>query len=232
MNFYQYSPTVKIAYTDNGSGTPIVFVHGFPSSKYTWRHCIKHFSKDYRTIALDLKGFGSSSLPKGDKYTTPEQSDIVLGLLEELNLKNVTLVGHSYGGGLALYSYMRSKGNSSRIEKLVLVDAAAYAEAVPAFVKILRINPINKFLLQILPDEYINRTMLKKMFYDKNKITDEILAEYSSYMARDGYSDVLIQSAQNILPPDAGEVRPEIWMPRDHQYFVQRTGRAYSLYSP
>src|SRR5512140_930839 len=56
MRTFDYNG-ISIRYTDSGSGQPFVFLHGFGASSYSWRHLAGYFAKDYRVIAIDLKGF-------------------------------------------------------------------------------------------------------------------------------------------------------------------------------
>lgn len=106
------------------SGTPIIFLHGWRSSKEVWQGTIKMLENGVRPVfALDLPGFGSSSTPK-QAYTIENYAEIVLEFIRKQNLKSVMLVGHSFGGRIGIKLAAR---HGECVEKLVLADSAGFA---------------------------------------------------------------------------------------------------------
>lgn len=97
----------RMAYVDVGTGDPIVFLHGNPTSSYLWRNVMPYLEGRGRLIAPDLIGMGDSekldnSGPQSYSYT--EQRKYLFALLEELGVKeNVTLVIHDWGSGLGFH---------------------------------------------------------------------------------------------------------------------------------
>ena len=94
----------NMAYVDEGSGDPIVFLHGNPTSSYLWRNVIPHVEDLGRVIAPDLVGMGDSEKlenPNADSYKFVEHRKYLFGLLEALEVEeNVTLVVQDWGSGL------------------------------------------------------------------------------------------------------------------------------------
>lgn len=94
----------RMAYIDEGSGDPIVFQHGNPTSSYVWRNVMPHCRGLGRLIACDLIGMGDSAKlePSGpERYTYSEQREFLHALWEELDLgSNVVLVLHDWGSAL------------------------------------------------------------------------------------------------------------------------------------
>lgn len=94
----------RMAYIDEGSGDPIVFQHGNPTSSYLWRNVMPHCAGLGRLIACDLIGMGDSDKlsPSGpERYTYVEQREFLHGLWEELRLGDkVILVLHDWGSAL------------------------------------------------------------------------------------------------------------------------------------
>lgn len=94
----------KMAYVESGSGDPIVFLHGNPTSSYLWRNVMPHLEGQGRLIAPDLIGMGDSDKlePSGpERYTFVEHRRYLDALLEQLDVReNVTLVIHDWGSGL------------------------------------------------------------------------------------------------------------------------------------
>ncbi len=110
-----------MAYVDEGDGPVVLFIHGNPTSSYIWRNIIPHISKTHRTIAIDLIGMGDSDKPDID-YTFQDHYAYVEGFIEELDLKNITLVLHDWGGGLGSYYAANHPGN---VQAVALMEAAA-----------------------------------------------------------------------------------------------------------
>lgn len=94
----------SMAYVESGTGDPIVFLHGNPTSSYLWRNVIPHLEKQGRCIAPDLLGMGDSQKqsPSGaGTYRFLEHSSYLDALFEVLGVEdNVTLVLHDWGSGL------------------------------------------------------------------------------------------------------------------------------------
>lgn len=95
---------LEMAYVDEGSGDPIVFLHGNPTSSYLWRNVMPHVADQGRIIAPDLIGMGDSAKlpnPGPDSYTFVEHREYLDALLEELGVNDqVTLVIHDWGSAL------------------------------------------------------------------------------------------------------------------------------------
>ncbi len=91
----------RLHYVTAGEGKPILFLHGNPTSSYMWRNVLPHLSSDARVIAVDLVGMGKSDKP-ALAYRFFDHLRYVEGFVEALDLTDVTLVLHDWGGGLGL----------------------------------------------------------------------------------------------------------------------------------
>ena len=100
----------KIHYIDEGSGDPILFLHGNPTSSYLWRNIIPHLTSLGRCIAPDLIGMGKSDKP-GLEYRFFDHVKYVEGFIDKLGLKNITLVIHDWGSALGFHYAMRHEDN-------------------------------------------------------------------------------------------------------------------------
>jgi len=111
----------QIYYKDWGSGAPVVFSHGWPLSADAWEDQMVFLAEHgYRVIAHDRRGHGRSSQPwSGNDMDT--YADDLAALIESLDLKGATLIGHSTGGG-EVARYIGRHG-TSRVAKAVLVGA-------------------------------------------------------------------------------------------------------------
>ena len=115
---------VEIAYTDQGKGTPILFVHGYPLSKAMWEPQVKGLSSSFRVITLDLRGHGESEAPLW-LYTMDIFADDIRALLDHLSINEVVLTGFSMGGYISFAFYRKYK---NRVRALVLADTRPQAD--------------------------------------------------------------------------------------------------------
>jgi haloalkane dehalogenase len=104
----------KIHYVEEGSGDPVLFLHGNPTSSYLWRNIIPHVSKSHRAIAMDLIGMGKSDKPDVE-YRFFDHYTYVDGFIKALDLKKIVLVIHDWGSGLGLHYARQNEGNVKAI---------------------------------------------------------------------------------------------------------------------
>lgn len=121
--FIQAVDGTKIYVEDVGSGQPVVFLHGWPANNNMFEYQKNLLVEEgYRYVGIDYRGYGKSDAPAtGYDYKT--MASDVNEVIEQLKLTNVTLLGFSMGGGIAL-SYLLQYGDS-KVSKLVLAGAAA-----------------------------------------------------------------------------------------------------------
>ncbi|MCI0488604.1 MAG: haloalkane dehalogenase [Blastocatellia bacterium] len=97
-------------YIDEGAGDPILLLHGTPTSVYVWRNIIPHLALLGRVIAVDLIGFGKSGKPDIE-YRFADHYKYVEGFIEKMQLKNITLVLHDWGGAIGFHYAVRHESN-------------------------------------------------------------------------------------------------------------------------
>ena len=94
---------VRLHYVRAGSGDPVVLLHGWPQTWYSWRRVISALAEDYTVIAPDMRGLGASSKPDAG-YDTDNVADDIHELVVSLGFEKILLAGHDWGGATA-YSY-------------------------------------------------------------------------------------------------------------------------------
>ncbi|MHA7628555.1 alpha/beta fold hydrolase [Corallococcus sp. M7] len=92
----------RVHYVEEGQGETLLFLHGNPAWSYQWRELIRGLRGSYRCIALDYPGFGLSEAPAGFGFTPREESLVVEEFVEQLQLRDVTLVMQDWGGPIGL----------------------------------------------------------------------------------------------------------------------------------
>ncbi len=168
---------VKIHYQEKGEGTPLVLIHGYTSSTYTWKDVFEQLSQKYRVITVDLKGFGFSQKPDGD-YTRRAQGEIINGLLDYLKIEKTWIAGNSMGGETALNVALH---HPQKVLGLILIDSAGVKipgkeSLVPWYVQ----TPVlgQALTALALTSDKIVREGLKKSFYDDSKISQDRVNYY------------------------------------------------------
>ena len=198
---------VKLYYEDAGSGPPLLLIHGFGASTYTWRHVAPALAETHRVIAVDLKGFGQSDKPFDDRYSVFDQAELLAQLIEEKDLRNLTLVGHSFGGGiallLALEADQRLKG---RIARLVLLDSIAYPQNIPVFFRLLDVPLVSQLGVRMVPPAVQTRVALKIAYLDDSKIDPEEVETYAAPLKTAAGKHAIIHSARQIVPEDIAKL--------------------------
>ena len=116
---YFQSPAGAMHYIDQGEGQPVVFVHGNPGWSFEFRDVINCISIKRRCIAPDHIGFGLSDKPADWEYLPKQHAHNFLALMEQLDLKDVTLVVNDWGGPIGLSYALRHPG---RVKRLVILN--------------------------------------------------------------------------------------------------------------
>ena len=111
----------EMAYVDRGTGDPVVFLHGNPTSSYLWRNVITHLERLGRCLAPDFVGMGDSGKAKDGSYRFVDHARYLDEWFKMLGLhQNVTLVVHDWGSALGFHWARR---NQDRIKAIVYMEA-------------------------------------------------------------------------------------------------------------
>lgn len=116
-------PGGRMHYVDEGSGRPLLFVHGNPTWSFAWRKLIGELSRDYRCLAVDHLGCGLSDKPQQYEYTLDRHVANLVQFIETLDLREITLVGHDWGGCIGMGAAVERPG---RFVRFVLMNTAAF----------------------------------------------------------------------------------------------------------
>jgi pimeloyl-ACP methyl ester carboxylesterase len=190
----------QVRYVRAGSGPPVVLVHGFASSIYTWKDVWPALAAAHDVVALDLPGFGGSSVPRplrGSSY--PE---VVLAVMDHLGLERASLVGNSLGGSVAVAI---AGDHPERVDRLVLVDSAGFnfgsgerpwilrLVAAPGVAPLVERLPVRRRLVE---------AGLRQVFFDEALVTEERIDEYAAPMLRRG---AVRAAAELLAAPGPGD---------------------------
>ena len=165
---------------DQGEGFPVMMIHGSGpgvTAWPNWRLVIPELAKNRRVIAPDMLGFGYSERPEDQIYNRERWVKHAIGVLDELGLDQVDLVGNSFGGGLALALAIE---HPQRIRRLVLMGSVGVS------------FPITKGLDEVWGYEASLDNMRRLMgvfAYDKSLLTDELAEMRYQASVRPGFQE-------------------------------------------
>ncbi len=117
-------PGKSINYSMNGSGPVVVLLHGFLENMGIWENLIPFLEKDFTVVCIDLPGFGKSEIV-AENHTMPLMAEVVNHVLEEENIEQGVMLGHSMGGYVAL-AFAEKYPN--KLKGLVLFHSQAAAD--------------------------------------------------------------------------------------------------------
>jgi len=115
---------ITIAYSDRGTGLPIIFLHAFPLNRSMWAQQEDALCSQFRIITIDLRGHGDSDAPLWH-YTLEQSADDVCALLDRLSIQQAIFTGLSMGGYI-LFAFYRKY--AARVKGLILADTKAQAD--------------------------------------------------------------------------------------------------------
>jgi len=118
---------INIHYRATGKWKPLLFLHGGGAKASTYKENLDLLAKTYHVIAPDIPCFGESSVP-GDVWGFEDFANLFSDFIDDLWLQDIVVMGHSFGGGIALHLAARCK----KISHLVLIDSAGIAPKYPS----------------------------------------------------------------------------------------------------
>ena len=200
-------PHINLHKEVSGSGKPILLIHGFGNSIYVWRHLIPELEKQNQVIAIDLKGFGDSPKPADDRYSVYEQARLIHDYVVENDLKDVTIMGHSLGGGIALVaSLYLQQSNPGRQRGLVLIDSIAYPQQLPMFIRVLATPVLGPLITGVVPPEIQIKQVMKLVYAENSTVPADAVKVYAKALRTPEGRYAAVTSARQLQPLDMEEL--------------------------
>jgi pimeloyl-ACP methyl ester carboxylesterase len=171
-----------------GSGEPVVLLHGFGGSVYSWRKVVPALAASHRVIAIDLNGFGYTQRPRSpESYTRAGQGRLVLAVMDALGIERAHVCGHSYGGGLTLYLASR---HPERFRSMVLVNSSAPTYSDDRRSRAASLRPLSSLFVRsiALRPATIRRALLRS-YYDDSLVTAELVQAYLDRLRIEGVAE-------------------------------------------
>jgi pimeloyl-ACP methyl ester carboxylesterase len=186
---------------ETGVGDPILLLHGFGGNSYTWHWLAPRLARTHHVISVDLKGFGRSDKPFDAAYGVLDQAHLLATLIRRKGLRKLSIVGHSFGGGVALaLTANLNQTQPELVQRLVLIDSIAYPQPLPLFLELLRTPVLAEVGVYTAPPELETYKGLVAAYADPQKITLDTVRAYARPLYTPGGRHALIQTAQEIIP--------------------------------
>ena len=133
-------------YVDEGTGQPVLFVHGNPTWSFYYRNLISHLSGQFRTVAVDHIGCGLSDKPVNYEYDLATHVKNLVELIDSLDLQETTLVAHDWGGAIGMGTLLQ---RPERFKQIVLFNTGAFPPPfIPFRISVCRWPLIGKLAVQ------------------------------------------------------------------------------------
>jgi pimeloyl-ACP methyl ester carboxylesterase len=150
------TPTGELSIMTAGAGDPVILLHGLGATKGSFLPTVAALAGSFRTIAVDLPGFGDSHKPLTGRYHAPFFAQAIVELMDALGLERAHVVGNSMGGRIALELGLR---HPARVDRLVLLAPSLAWRRDRPWARIVRLLSPHLGLVQITPRWAIERVV-------------------------------------------------------------------------
>jgi pimeloyl-ACP methyl ester carboxylesterase len=192
----------------------VIAVHGFIQTLVSWRHLVpKLAARGKRTCLFDLKGHGGSPCPADQRYSLENHAAPILAFIRDNDLRDLTLIGHSFGGSVALLLAIRL-AREGRLRALVIIDGFLDASALrirllrafglaggPLAAPVFRWEPLARFAV---------RLGLWMLCRHPERFEDSAVAAYAANLSRQDHAQALIATGRFILDAEYAALRAKL----------------------
>jgi pimeloyl-ACP methyl ester carboxylesterase len=198
---YAQVEDLSIHYEIGGTGEPLLLLHGMSNNSQSWREQMQELKDHYTVIAWDAPGYGKSSDPAEEFRSFKEFARILEGLLEQLNLEKIYLLGHSMGAAIAidfctLYPH--------KVKKLILADPTRGAAALDSKVNEQKLKERLFSIGNLDPEEIADKRIKALLSPNASKEVYQRVKEIMSQVRPAGYRSVAYslyyQNQMTLLP--------------------------------
>jgi pimeloyl-ACP methyl ester carboxylesterase len=194
---------VDLHVVEQGEGPPLLLIHGFGTNAFTWAKIRVMLSLRNTVLAIDLKGFGDSPKPRDRAYSLGDHAEAVLQLVERRKLDDLAIVGHSWGGAVALLVALELEQRAAaRVRSLVLIDSMCGPQHLPRFLALLRGPVLGALIVGLVPPIWLARFVLLFSYFDPRKIEDAFVDAYAAQLRERAGRRALRATARGMISAD------------------------------
>ena len=174
----------RLRVVEVGEGEPVLLVHGFADSAYTWHRNLRALARaGFRALACDQPGVGESALPPGFRFGVDDLARLAVGMLDALGIERAHLVGSSMGGGVGLEMAVH---HPQRLRRVVLVAPTCYHAPFRPLVYLFR-SSLFAALARRLAGPWLVWPVLRSQYFSSPLLTPQVSAQYRLAFRRPEY---------------------------------------------
>jgi pimeloyl-ACP methyl ester carboxylesterase len=174
-------------------GTAVILLHGLGASADIWKYNLEALAKQHRVYAPDLMGFGRSEKP-GPSFSPFDFALFLHDFIDLLNIETPSLVGQSFGGGIALHYGLQYPQN---LRKLVLVGSAGLGKEVTWTLRLMSLPLIGEFLSY--PSRKGVEIFFKIAVRNQALVTKDFVDLYYEFFSKPGFQKFLLQVIRSLI---------------------------------
>lgn len=183
---------LRIHYRDEGSGFPIVLIHGTGASLHTWEDWTASLKKNFRVIRLDLPAYGLTGKDQQKRYSSMDYVNLLDSFLTQLGLDEFYMAGNSLGGQVAwLYTSLYN----AKVNRLILLNPSGFPFTSTPNIIALAKTPFFNLLARYVTPRFFVEQNLKEVYYDNNLIKDSTIDRYRDLTLFEGNREAFIDRA-------------------------------------
>jgi pimeloyl-ACP methyl ester carboxylesterase len=192
-------PPVGLYVEEQGEGAPVLLIHGLGESSYTWHEIAPALAMSRRVILIDLKGFGRSEKPDDGAYSADDQAALVARFILDRGLEGVSLIGHSFGGTVAIRTALADgiKG-TGRVRRVAVIGAPALPRAAARKFDLVNVPVIPDALASALSPEAMARLLLSEAMGGR-EVTEADVEGYAAPYREEGAMQAFFATARSIV---------------------------------
>ncbi len=180
---------LTIHYRDEGTGPPLLLLHGVASSLHTWDAWVKQLKGRYRVIRLDMPGFGLTGPDSAPNAQSAQYMvDMIDAFTQKLGMNRFFLAGNSLGG---YYAWNFAAQHPEKLYKLALVNATGYPQDMPFWLGLASFPGIHWITPHMMPKFMVNRTAASA-YANEEALTNEVLQRYFDLTLRRGNREAYV----------------------------------------
>ncbi|KCZ70499.1 putative hydrolase or acyltransferase of alpha/beta superfamily [Candidatus Methanoperedens nitroreducens] len=186
----------KISYLEQGEGSPVILIHGIPTSNLLWRKIMPGLARTHNVFAPDMLNYGNSDKPDDANVSIEAQSRLIVKLMDKLGLNSADVVGHDIGGGVA---QLVAVNYPQRVRKLVLIDSVCFDSwPIPEFLPLQKEGAEDNMGLQ----EFLKmmRDFMPRGVYNKAAMADDVIDLYLAPWSTEEGKKALFRNFRRLNP--------------------------------
>ncbi|MCI7644525.1 MAG: alpha/beta hydrolase [Lentisphaeria bacterium] len=209
ISYLEQTPNTESPRGEASSGECFLLLHGFAEYSVEFEALLQQLDPTWHCYCLDFKGFGYSEYDDLESMSLYDQTEVAEQFIEQLNLNNVNLIGHSMGGTVAALLTIH-EGAEHRIRSLTIISGIGLVGTPPEIIQLIAGNTERSPLVRFKNPEVFYYRFLHDIFFDENKITDQLLSALAAPLQYENAYAPLLAAARQFALPESNRLRLDL----------------------